>query len=108
MSLRILVVHPTDGVFVGYALGFAFFAKLDTAGQSRVPVFDDLADARLCVLVGLKMSPDDFSYHQIEVTDPQRGASAAEVRAAGFADVADELEQNLLNLLLYGDAEGQA
>lgn len=37
--------HPTDGVFVGFAMGLAFFTGYETAGQSHVATMSSLEEA---------------------------------------------------------------
>ena len=41
---RYILVHPEDGVFLGFAFGLAFFSKLDAVGQVAAPVSEDAHD----------------------------------------------------------------
>lgn len=42
----VVITHPEHGIFVGAAMGLAFWTLLDTAGQSRVATFSSIAEAR--------------------------------------------------------------
>jgi hypothetical protein len=39
------IVHERDGIYVGTALGLAFFSKLDSVGQQHAPLFTDKQSA---------------------------------------------------------------
>ena len=75
---RFVIYSPEDGVFLGHALGLAFFSKLDTAGQTAAPTFADANDA--AELLGL------FGQVRLVPVTPDQGdyASMAACMAAGL------------------------
>lgn len=44
--MSVLMIHPEWGVYLGCAMGFGFWSKLDSCGQDAAVAFDDEAQAR--------------------------------------------------------------
>lgn len=44
--MSILMIHPDWGVYLGAAMGFGFWSKLDPVGQDAAVAFDNEAQAR--------------------------------------------------------------
>lgn len=43
--MSFVVVHDTDGIFLGQALGLGFWSKLDSVGQDSAVVFNSIQEA---------------------------------------------------------------
>lgn len=97
---RIVIVHEKMGIFVGGAMGLAFFSMIDTGGQSRAVLFDDESDAREFLREWEpKQDPNDYYY--VEVEAREEWATVAELIASG-------LERFTMLLLLAVRPEGMA
>lgn len=83
--MRTVIVHENDGIFVGQAMGLAFFTKLDAAGQATVATFLDEADARDFVSTWEpQVDGDAFTYAEVDVD--RDFAEIHELCAAGLED----------------------
>lgn len=82
-----VAVHAEWGVYVGHALGFAFFSLQDCAGQAEVTTFDSHRDAMEHVTKDLGMTAElkNFSFLAVACENDQ-GATPDELVAAGVAD----------------------
>jgi hypothetical protein len=80
---RIVIVHESMGIFVGGAMGVAFFSMLDTGGQCRVVLWDTEEEAREYISEWKpKQNPDFYSYVEVEALE--EWATVAELVAAGL------------------------
>ena len=66
MYERYVLVHPDMGVFVGCALGLAFWSKLDCVGQSHVPVCRTEQEA---AELRAELNQNDASIHKVTSFD---------------------------------------
>lgn len=91
--MRTVITHEEDGIFVGAAMGLAFFSMLDAAGQDQVATFLDEADARdfICQWEP-EMDPDRFSYVEVKVDTDH--ATIADLVEAGLQDKIGTLLEN--------------
>lgn len=99
--MRIVVVHPEMGIYLGSFLGLGFFSKLDCAGQTCACTFADEADARDFVGSWV-MDNDPNAYRYVPVTS-NAYAEIAELEAAGL-DTAELRAEVLRN----ADPQGTA
>lgn len=83
MSKRFIVIDAEAGVFIGVAMGFAFWSKWDPVGQSFAPSFPT-RDAAL-VFCGTIMQACDLkpSPMECEVADEEGYATIDECVKAG-------------------------
>lgn len=91
-----VLVHDTDGVFVGHCLGLAFFSAQETAGQIQAPT---VASAKEVEAMWRDMG---FSGEKMRAVEVASG-NWRDLRAAGL-DVGDMPE----NELRYAPAAGAA
>jgi hypothetical protein len=49
MTTRVLLHHKTMGIYLGSALGFGFWSKLDPCGQDAAWTFESIEQAREAV-----------------------------------------------------------
>ena len=82
-----VAVHAEWGVYVGHAMGFAFFSLQDCAGQAEVTTFDTHRDAAEHVANDLGMAAELKSFCFVAIAcEHDRGATADELVAAGIAE----------------------
>jgi hypothetical protein len=100
-----VIVHPQDGVYLGYAMGLGFFAKLDSVGQTQAAVFPSEQAARDHIASWDDAhNPDGYRYVAV-TTDHAEYATIAELKHAGLADMLGDMEDNFL---LYCEPQGSA
>lgn len=92
--MRTVIVHESDGIFIGASLGMAFFSKLDAAGQTNVCTFVDEADAR-DFISEWKPAVDADSFTFVEVDTDKGYADIEELCAAGLQDEIGFLLENV-------------
>lgn len=80
---KLVAVHPTDGIFVGVALGLAFFSLVEDAGQESVPVFDTAKEADDYFATWPRFNRSDMRYVEVEVAGAHQ-ATYEELCAAGL------------------------
>ena len=90
--IRIALVHPEMGVFVGHALGLCFWSKLDAAGQERAATFIDECDARVFtdMMLDAGTPPEEVSQIQLVEVDTL-GDEYADIRALRAAGLGDQI-----------------
>jgi hypothetical protein len=100
MNRRVVIVHEQMGIFVGAAVGFAFWSMTDAAGQHQVATFSDEVEARNFVR---QWSPpqDPDSYRYLSLFTSSEGATVEELVRVGLSDYTRLL---LLNLPHVGHA----
>lgn len=82
-----VAIHAEWGVYVGHALGFAFFSMQDCAGQAEVTTFGSHRDAVEHVANDLSMAAELAKFSFLSVAcETDRGATADELVAAGVAE----------------------
>jgi hypothetical protein len=91
---RYAIVHSAQGIYVGNALGFAFFSLTDSAGQHRAAVFENIEQ---CGQHLLEWDGDtdlaQFRYVEVE-TEQDMNASCDELEAAGLGDLLGDMRDN--------------
>jgi hypothetical protein len=84
---KYLILNETDGIYVGNALGFCFWSKLDSVGQPAVPVFDSLADALQHVAeFHDRNDPSLYTFPTVSVEHAAEFATASQLREAGLEE----------------------
>jgi len=75
---RCVIVHDEMGIFVGCAMGCAFWSNLDAAGQYTVVSFEDQEDARDFAedVFGDMLEFDDFRYVTVDTNTIAVGIDA--------------------------------
>lgn len=91
--MRTVIVHERDGIFIGAAMGLAFFSHLDAAGQDNVCTFRDEADAKDFVS-GWTPPLDTDAFTYVSVDTEQGFATIADLCAAGLQDQIGLLLEN--------------
>lgn len=88
--MAFVINHPENGVFVGTALGLAFWTALDCAGQESVCAFRTEDDARefLKEVLGAETAE---GASVVETGPDRRYATAEDLLAAGLTDAAKNL-----------------
>ena len=82
---KVVITHPEMGIFVGAAMGFAFWSMLDTGGQYQVVTFEDEEDAREFVGEWVPaQDPDTYNY--VEVDSMKEWATVVELDRAGLGE----------------------
>ena len=93
---KFVIVNDKDGIYVGYAMGFGFWSKLERAGQESVPVFETEADAREHVASWLQgNNPDDYTFEAVEVAFESEHATVKDLFEAGLGSHLGQLEEVL-------------
>lgn len=88
--MAFVISHPENGVFVGTALGLAFWTALDCAGQESVCAFRTEEDAR--DFLNETLAAEAAEGVRIVETRPDRPyATAEDLLAAGLVDAAKAL-----------------
>lgn len=83
---KIVITHPEMGIFVGAAMGFAFWSMLDVGGQYLCVTFEDEEDAREFVGDWVPtQDPDTYNY--VEVDSVTEWATVAELDKAGLGEM---------------------
>lgn len=104
MAKRYVMIHKTDGVFIGCSMGFAFFAKLDSAGQPSSATFSTIENGKKFFdQIGFSFPFDDVRFEPVETATGY--ATIAELKAAGLADELGDMEADALR---YATPMGQA
>lgn len=87
---KLALVNSEYGVFLGYALGLAFFSGLDTGGQTHAATFDSELQASDLLNVLLKHMDGEFRFV------PVASGHWRDLQAAGLpiADMADNELRN--------------
>lgn len=85
MTTGVAVIHPEWGIFLGCAMGLAFWSALDCAGQDCAPVMVDESQAR-AFIDQLRNIPDRtvFTFHPVEAVEIW--ATIEELDAAGLSE----------------------
>jgi len=83
MAKRIVIVHNEMGIFVGAAVGFAFWSMLDPGGQHQAVTFDDEEDARDFVKEWIPPQDPD-AYRYVTVESASEWATISELDRAGL------------------------
>lgn len=91
MYKNVAVAHPEYGIFVGVALGLAFWSKFDAVGQNSVAVFETVDQAKeLLSKIEVPMSIKQFRFVEIE-TDNEFYATIKELKEVGLGDLLGHL-----------------
>lgn len=81
---RVVITHKEMGIFLGEAMGMAFWSMLDAAGQYLAPTFEDDEDARDLVRSWVPLQdPDHYTY--VELHSVNEWATIAELDKAGLS-----------------------
>lgn len=96
--VRYIVSHPEMGLFVGVAMGFGFWSKLDPAGQRQVPAFESVEQCSSIMENMMGMHTTGFKYHCVK-TKQDMYAEIPEIRRAEPPVPEDALEPLLPNQL---------
>jgi hypothetical protein len=97
--LPVVITHLSDGIYVGQALGLAFWTLIDAAGQAEVVTFTDEAEAREHVASWDKRNnPATYGYVAVSAG---RYAGVEALAAAGLSHLVGNL---LEDALLFGSA----
>jgi len=91
MYKSVAVAHPKFGIFVGAALGLAFWSKLDAVGQNNAAVFETAEEAKEFISnIQLPEDVRDFSYVEVETAD-EFFATIEELEDAGLGNLLGHL-----------------
>lgn len=90
--MRTVIVDREAGIFVGTALGLAFFSMHDAAGQSCVCTFKDEADAR--DFVSEWTEPYDGTLEYVDLDIDADSADVSDLARAGLDDLLGDLLAN--------------
>ena len=83
MKIKFLIMHPDHGIFLGSAMGLAFWSNLESAGQNRAVVLDS-EDAAREFIGSWDEVPDGIELHDVMVDDDARYATIDQCVAAGL------------------------
>jgi hypothetical protein len=102
--MNYVIVHDEYGIFVGCALGLAFWSKMDSAGQPCVCTFatEDDAHQFLDRIVSLEDIPD---CKILPVNCEGPWADIAILKEAGLGEFLGDMEADALR---YAEAAGTA
>src|SRR5690606_16333302 len=89
MHKSFAVTHPEYGVFVGAALGLAFWSKLDAVGQDRAAVFETAEEARE-FFSNIPEDVKNFSFVELE-TSEEFFATIKELEDGGLGNLLGHL-----------------
>lgn len=91
---RFIILHPQDGIYLGNAMGFGFFSRLDSVGQTSVTVFETELQATNHILSWESNDkPSQYKFVPIETQD-SFFATISELKAAGLTEYLGDMEQN--------------
>jgi len=83
--MKYAITHPEQGIYVGHAMGMAFWSLWDAAGQDCAVVFDTKEDARNHVMSwATHNDPDAYGYAEVGVAPDAHYATVADLRKAGL------------------------
>lgn len=82
---RVVIVHDEMGVFVGAAMGFAFWSMMDTAGQHTAVTFEGETDAREFVAEWVPAQDPD-AYRYVPVQTATDWATVIDLTRAGLSE----------------------
>lgn len=93
---RYILIHKSDGIFLGHAMGLAFFSVLDAVGQTQAVTFESLeAGHAFLAETGNVWTPELVRFEPVEcATDGH--ATCDELEAAGFKDLLGDMRLNEL------------
>jgi hypothetical protein len=94
-----IATHPEAGLFIGCALGLAFWSKLEDGGQRHAPIFESIDEMQAFLSAGhdaIFMAA--VTYHHV-VTKDSLHASISEIRRADPPVPEDALAPLLPNQL---------
>lgn len=96
--MKVVIVHPEMGIYLGNCLGLGFFSMLDCAGQITAALIESEAEAREHVSTwSTKNDPDTYRY--VEVTAVRQWATIEELEAAGLGEFTAPLRDERLRSL---------
>lgn len=102
MTNGVVIVHPDWGIFLGVAMGLAFWSNMDCAGQTCAPIIPDEAEARKFLeMRSHGPGPEAFRYHPVQAAEAW--ATIEELDAAGLSDLTWTLKAARM-----GPAQGSA
>jgi hypothetical protein len=105
MFTQYVITHPEMGVYLGSAVGFAFWTRLNPVGQDRVVTFTTKNQARQHVL-SWDTCNNPRNYRFVEVNTAMDGyATITELKAAGLHTLLGEME---IDALRHAKAAGSA
>jgi len=90
-SQRVVIAHPSNGVYLGSALGLGFWSQLDPAGQDSAVTFESVEDAESYMATWDSGRPEGVYCVPI-MPDKGNYASMAACVAAGLQSWGDALE----------------
>jgi hypothetical protein len=91
MHKRFIINSPSRGVFLGSAMGMAFWTKLDPAGQEFACTFKTESDAKSYMSKWETPPPSDVVLLVIQAAEDDYASIAECVKAgADFWDIAEE------------------
>ena len=96
MTKRFVIVHEIDGIFVGHAMGHAFYSNIDCVGQCCVATFESEEQCATFISDTGDFPMDMFKVIPVEVSDKDPTyAHPDELDAAGLGHLTEELRINL-------------
>lgn len=84
--IRYTLVHPQWGIFTGTGFGFAFWSMMETGGQSVVPTFKDLAEAKEYAALFEPSAQSEIQCVEVD-TFGQQYADIKALKSAGLSDM---------------------
>jgi hypothetical protein len=84
-----VIVHPEFGIFLGTALGLAFWSKIDPVGQPCAPTFANMDQAQELISAWTGEPLTGWALHEV-IPDDGTYASVMACAAAGLEPWQDE------------------
>ncbi len=93
--MKVVIVHPEMGIYLGGFLGLGFFSVLDSAGQHHATTFPTVEASREHV-ISWDANNDPDAYRYVEMDGDGEWATVEELEAAGLSEFTKEMRQNIL------------
>ncbi|CAK7259125.1 hypothetical protein [Shinella sp. WSD5-1] len=95
--MRVVIVHPEMGIYLGSCFGLGFFSLLDCAGQTAACTFEDECDARACVSSRSENGdPDAYGYVPVAA---KAWAEIMDLEAAGLGEFTGPMKDEALRAM---------
>lgn len=88
--MSVVIYHEKDGIYLGSAMGFGFWSKIDPVGQPSAVTFPDQATAEAYMGTWDGEHPQDVQFIEV-ATDRDGYASVEACVQAGLPGWIDEL-----------------
>ena len=92
---KVIVIEPSQGVFLGTFTKYAIFSKSDYLGLTMAYAFDDVEDAKKCMQSIMPDFYDSFMFCEIETTSKINAVSCVDIIKAGYGKYTYNMMDNL-------------